>query len=213
MPRGCKPAAKALPKSGKPAAKKVAAPKKVEATRQKREAPSSDTVEPQPTPRKEVRRRKDEAVNRIMREKLGHIDGSLIAGKRNQHGQTAKQVISNALAEYTAVGRKLPPSWWRGFHKEFRFDVCPIENMPLPPSDVEEEENEELLEVLSIASDSNPTQRRVGPLERFLEQDPILGHGDMYLIAQVFTDIANLDQLLATKANVALLSFSSRTVS
>jgi hypothetical protein len=133
--------------------------------------------------RRQGRRDSDDAVERIIEEKLvGKFSQEAIHGTTNKDGLSVHEFIAQANDKIRGTGKKLATAFWTSFFQQFTLSKKECDELPDP--DPTEEAGAPVLEAMSYCHDSNPAIRSVEPLLSHLRSCEPLKYVEMFGVIQ-----------------------------
>lgn len=176
----------------------------------KRSLPALANDQKRPDLRRRCSRRDlDEAADRAVQRRLGHMPSSTWEGLRNKDGHGIRDVVKHEISKHKDSKGRLSTKFWVQVFDEFSLAESLADRLAAPPEGEKVDEN--LLEALSVLHHENPACRRTTPLERFLDYCPELNRTSLFGLLKSVMESPTLPRGSAMKCQVAVLKYMVRT--
>jgi hypothetical protein len=155
------------------------------------------------------RRSTDEAVERVIMEKLtGRYSEESVSGKTNERGQSVREFIGEAIRENRSDKAKLGTAFWLKLFQEFSLEKKECDGLPNP--DAGEAVRDEVIAKLTCCHDPNPATRSVEPLIGFLQFCSELQYVELYGLIMGCQESPTITKGQSTKLLLAILGCITR---
>jgi hypothetical protein len=127
-------------------------------------------------PRRDVRLK----VERLVTQKLSHVQDHILRAARNSRGQSIRESIGDAVRACTTKGEYLPIKYWSDLYRDFGLAQSCAEDLPEPV--VDSNVTKPFLDAFAYAHHDNPAFRKIGPIVSHLTHATKLSAGEWYAL-------------------------------
>lgn len=145
---------------------------------------------------------------------LKKVPKEVLEGRRNEKGQSIREVLEQELRNKRKNGGRLSSRFKAGLHTDFQLNQSAAELLPEADPPVEQEDmDKELLDRLGLIHHENPATRKTEPFLQYISVCGELTYAELVLTLRAIQEGPLVTRKSATKLAMAVLCYIARTPS